>query len=123
MTYSVGSVDSGDEGWLRDDGLGPSPNGPRIAEVPMLASLYVQPICPAGTFAGNGATAFMVRGHEGRPFLITNRHVVTAQNSLDNLQVIGGGLAPAALRVAVHAEGRWGTWLRLAVPLADDSAL
>jgi hypothetical protein len=50
----------GQDGSLLDDGLSDVPGRKRIAELPMLASLYVQAIGPAGT-TGPGATGFVLR--------------------------------------------------------------
>jgi hypothetical protein len=74
---------------LLDDGLSDVPRRKRIAELPMLASLYLQAITPTGT-TGPGATGFVLRDADLAPYLITNRHVVTGQNSLNGLKVPPG---------------------------------
>jgi hypothetical protein len=61
-------------GNLLDDGLSDVPGRKRIAELPMLASLYLQAIGPMGT-TGPGATGFVLRDADLAPYLITNRHV------------------------------------------------
>jgi hypothetical protein len=62
----------------------------------------------------------VLRDTAGASYLITNRHVVTGQNSLDELRVAANCPAISALRVAVHAAGRFGTWLPLVLRLGDD---
>jgi hypothetical protein len=84
----------------------------------MLASLYIQALGPRGTVQ-TSATGFVLRDTDGAPYVITNRHVVTGQNSLDELNVPGNPPAISVLRVAMHAAGRFGTWLPVALLLGD----
>ncbi len=107
----------GQEDDLPDDGLGNVPGRKRIAELAMLASLYVQVLGPQGTSKAS-ATGFVLRGADRIAYLITNRHVVTGQNSLNGLKVPDSSLAISALRVAMHKAGRLGTWLPVAMRLA-----
>jgi hypothetical protein len=104
---------------LLDDGLSDVPGRKRVAELPMLASLYVQGLGPRGTVQTN-ATGFVLRDADGAPYLITNRHVVTGQNSLDGLKVPDNPPAISALRVAMHRAGRRGTWMPVALRLGDE---
>jgi len=107
-------------GGMLDDGLGPIPGRLRIAELPMLASLYMQVLGPKGTnAAGTGATGFVLRDKAGAPHLVTNRHVVTGQNSLDELRVPDNCPPLSVLRIAMHAAGRLGTWLPVVLALGD----
>ena len=108
----------GQGGNLFDHGLSDLPGRKRIAEIPMLASLYLQAIGPMGTI-GPGATGFVLRDASLAPYLITNRHVVTGQNTLDGLKVPAGTLPVSALRVAVHKTGPLGTWMPVALRLGD----
>ena len=94
----------GQGGNLLDDGLSDVPGRKRIAELPMLASLYLQALGPMGT-TGPGATGFVLRDAGLAPCLITNRHVVTGQNTLNGLKVPADTLPVSALRVAVHKAG------------------
>ena len=85
----------------------------------MLASLYLQGIGPQGT-RETSATGFVLRDADRAPYLITNRHVVTGQNSLDGLKVPDNSPVISALRVAMHKAGQLGTWLPVALRLGDD---
>ncbi len=84
----------------------------------MLASLYVQVIDRLGVVQGN-ATGFVLRNADGTPYLITNRHVATGQNSLDELRVTPDTPPISVLRVAMHAAGAFGTWLPVVLELGD----
>jgi Trypsin-like peptidase domain len=106
-------------GYPLDDGLSDVPGRKRIAELPMLASLYLQVVGPTGT-TGPGATGFVLRDTDLAPYLVTNRHVVTGQNSFNGLKVPAGTLPVSALRVAVHKAGPLGTWMPVALRLGDD---
>jgi hypothetical protein len=106
-------------GNLLDDGLSDVPGRKRIAELPMLASLYLQAIGPMGT-TGPGATGFVLRDADLAPYLITNRHVVTGQNTLNGLKVPADTVPVSALRVAVHKASSLGTWMPVALRLGDD---
>jgi len=112
----------GQEDDLPDDGLSDVPGRKRIAELPMLASLYLQVLGPMGTRGTSkpSATGFVLRDADSAPYLITNRHVVTGQNSLYGLKVPGNSPAISALRVAVHKAGQLGTWMPVALRLGDD---
>lgn len=55
---------------LLDDGLSDVPGRKRIAELPLLASLYVQVLGPMGTVESS-ATGFVLRDADGNPYLIT----------------------------------------------------
>ena len=113
-------LDAGEQGGnLLDDGLSDVPGRKRLAELPMLASLYLQVIGPMGT-TGPGATGFVLRDADLAPYLITNRHVVTGQNTLNDLKVPAGTLPVSALRVAVHKARPLGTWMPVALRLGDD---
>jgi Trypsin-like peptidase domain len=107
------------EDGLLDDGLSDVPGRKRIAELPMLASLYVQVLGPMGTVEGS-ATGFVLRDADGNPYLITNRHVVTGQNSLNGLAAPGNAPVTSALRVAMHKSGPLGTWLPVVLRLGDE---
>jgi hypothetical protein len=111
----------GQEDQLPDDGLTDVPERKRIAELPMLASLYMEVIGPMGTRGTSkpSATGFVLRDGNLAPYLITNRHVVTGQNSLNGLKVPDNPPAISALRVAIHKAGPLGTWLPVALPLGD----
>jgi hypothetical protein len=63
-----------------DDGL--STELRRVLEVPALNSLYIQLLGHMGT-SRESATGFLVRNSAGEVLLVTNRHVVTGENSLD----------------------------------------
>lgn len=104
---------------LLDDGLSAVPGRKRIAELPMLASLYVQVIGHDGTVRSN-ATGFVLRDRDGAPYLITNRHVVTGQNSLNGLKEDDYPRTISALRVAMHKSGSLGTWMPVALRLGDE---
>ena len=61
------------------------------------------------------ATGFVVRDEKARPYLVTNRHVVTGRNSLDGNQPIlhrdgREVIAPSALRIAMPSRERPGVW-------------
>lgn len=107
------------DGNLLDDGLSDAPGKKRVAELPMLASLYLQVISPMDT-TGPGATGFVLRDADLTPYLVTNRHVVTGQNSLNGLKVPAHTLPVSALRVAVHKAGPLGRWMPVALRLGDD---
>lgn len=62
----------------------------------------------------------MLRDADRTPYLITNRHVVTGQNSLDGLKVPDNSPVISALRVAMHKAGHLGTWMPVALRLGDD---
>ena len=64
-------IDEGTSGW-------PTLSDP-ILELPSLAAQYVEPLSPAGTTMSH-ATGFFVRDAGGRPYLVTNRHVVTGRD-------------------------------------------
>jgi hypothetical protein len=107
---------------LPDDGLSDIPGRKRIAELPMLASLYLQVLGPRGTGGTSkpSATGFVLRDADRTPYLITNRHVVTGQNSLNGLKVPDNSPVISALRVAMHKAGQLGTWMPVALRLGDD---
>lgn len=109
----------GQEDDLLDDGLSIIPGRKRIAELPMLASLYVQVIGPQGT-VWSSATGFVLRDADRAPYLITNRHVVTGQNSLNELKEDDYPRAISALRVAMPKSGPLGTWMPVALRLGDE---
>lgn len=64
-----------------NDGMGGSERK-RVIEVPEMASLYIECLGPMGQVVSR-ATGFVVRDEKARPYLVTNRHVVTGRNSLD----------------------------------------
>lgn len=90
----------GQEDDLPDDGLSDVPGRKRIAELPILASLYLQVLGPKGTRGTSepSATGFVLRDADSAPHLITNRHVMTGQNSLNGLKVPDNSPAISALR-------------------------
>lgn len=77
----------------------------------MLASLYLQVIGPMGT-TRPGATCFVLRDADLAPYLITNRHVVTGQNTLNGLKVpadtlpVSAWVAGAQGRSSRHVDAR-----------------
>lgn len=99
-----------------DEGLAIGPG--YVFEVPELASQYVEAIAPAGSVLGS-ATGFFVRDAERRPWLVTNRHVVTGRHwetdSVDGY----GGVAPSAIRVSVPMAGRF-SWTQVLIELGDE---
>jgi hypothetical protein len=107
---------------LLDDGLRDVPGRKRIAELPMLASLYLQVLGPQGTRGTSkpSATGFVLRDADRAPYLITNRHVVTGQNSLNELKVPDNSPAISVLRVPMHKAGQLGIWLPVVLRLGDD---
>ncbi|MGW7529097.1 trypsin-like peptidase domain-containing protein [Streptomyces sp. NPDC054783] len=101
-----------------DDGL--SSGVPRVLEVPALASLYLQPLTPTGQVErGRAATGFVVRNSAARPFLVTNRHVVTGRDSKNNDKVKDGANV-SAIRVLLHSAGSFGEWIALVLELGDE---
>ena len=78
----------------------------------------MQVIGPAGTVQGS-ATGFVLRDADRSPYLITNRHVVTGQNSLHKLQVHGNAPVPSALRIPMHHSQHPGTWRPVVLDLGD----
>jgi hypothetical protein len=112
-----GDTDVRNDGPL-DDGLGAVAGQKRVAELPMLASLYLQILGPRGD-VWSSATGFVLRDATGAPYLITNRHVVTGQNSLNGLKQLDFPRAISGLRVAMHKAGPLGTWMPVALRLGD----
>jgi hypothetical protein len=90
-----------------------------VFEVPELASQYVEAISATGSVLGS-ATGFFVRDAERRPWLVTNRHVVTGRHwetdSVDGY----GGVAPSAIRVSVPMASRFGSWTQALIELGDE---
>jgi len=96
-----------------NDGMGGSERK-RVIEVPEMASLYIECLGPMGQVVSR-ATGFVVRDEKARPYLVTNRHVVTGRNSLDGNQPIlhrdgREVIAPSALRIAMPSRERPGVW-------------
>jgi hypothetical protein len=83
-----------------NDGMGGSERK-RVIEVPEMASLYIECLGPMGQVVSR-ATGFVVRDEQGRPYLVTNRHVVTGRNSFDGDQPIldRDGRGDCAVRLA-----------------------
>jgi Trypsin-like peptidase domain len=105
-----------------NDGMGGTERK-RLIEVPELASMYIECLGPMGQVLGR-ATGFTVRGREGVPYLVTNRHVVTGRNSLDADKPIrdsdgGEVIPPSALRVALPSAERLGVWKPCIYDLGD----
>ncbi|HEX3930096.1 MAG TPA: hypothetical protein VHW64_05300 [Nocardioides sp.] len=99
-----------------DDGFA---RGSFVMEVPMFASQYVESLTATGARTGC-ASGFFARNSRGEYFLITNRHVVTAQN-WETGQI--EGTAPSALRFSVPLSvpsGAGGFWTSASVALGYD---
>src|ERR1035441_7118809 len=75
-----------------------------ILELPSLAAQYVEPLTPTGT-AESHSTGFFVRDADGRPYLVTNRHVVTGRDQNTGKELSDRMGTPSALRVSVLMAG------------------
>lgn len=85
----------------------------------MFASQYVESVTATGAVAGC-ASGFFARNSRGQYFLITNRHVVTAQN-WETRRV--EGTAPSALRISVPLSvpsGGGGFWTSASLALGNE---
>jgi hypothetical protein len=74
---------------------------------PSVQSLHIQPL-RGGTPVASG-TAFVVRGRQGKYYLITNRHNVLGRNS-ENKPLGQFSQIPDALRVYHNVHGQLGSW-------------
>ena len=106
-----------------NDGMGGSERK-RVIEVPKMASLYIECLGPMGQVVSR-ATGFVVRDEKARPYLVTNRHVVTGRNSLDENRPIlnrdgSEVIAPSALRIAMPSRERPGVWKPCVYDLGDE---
>jgi len=99
-----------------DDGFTP---GSFVMELPMFASQYLESLAPTGGRLAR-ASGFFVRNRSEKCFLITNRHVVTAQNWDSGSME---GTAPSAVRFSVPLtvpSGAGGFWTSAAIRLGGD---
>jgi hypothetical protein len=101
-----------------DDGLSDAPR--RVLEIPALNSLYIELLGPMAA-SRESATGFLVRNSANEVLLVTNRHVVTGQNSLDPDDQ---RVAPCAIKVyllAANDPDQPIHWIELAMELGDES--
>jgi hypothetical protein len=99
-----------------DDGFAA---GSFVMEVPMFASQYLECLAPSGERVAR-ASGFFARNRSGTPYLVTNRHVVTAQNWQSGAIE---GTAPSAVRFSVPLttpSGGGGFWAGAAIRLGGD---
>ncbi|MEW1648410.1 serine protease [Streptomyces sp. NPDC091219] len=101
---------------MHNDGLGPGHARP--VDVAELASLYLVMIGPGGKAVAHG-TGFVMRDAHHTPYLVTNRHVLTARNSKNDDHVAEGAVAPSAMMLPVMPAGHQSAWVPLVCRLGD----
>ena len=97
----------------------PSPAPIARIQLPSIQSLFLQ-----ARVNGTGlstATGFVVLAN-GRPCLVTNRHVVTGRNNITGVPLSSTGAVPTELVVLQNRKAKLGEWLGCVEPLYSAGA-